>query len=212
MEALYSQLAFDIDGNASPVHAADALGSTSLKNHLVSNWAKATVQENPMMKKFPGMKFHQDDESVFTNILAPAGSRAVSSYTVLRAGPTRKILWDPQEIKAAIVTCGGLCPGLNSVIRDVAIGLYNNYGVRTPGKVLGIRFGYNGFDTEKYPPVILTPAVVEEIHQKGGSILGAGRGGFKPDFIIDRCVALGINHLYVVGGDGTQWAADVLFQ
>jgi 6-phosphofructokinase 1 len=31
-------------------------------------------------------------------------------------GPRRKIFFDPSKTRAAIVTCGGLCPGLNDVI------------------------------------------------------------------------------------------------
>ena len=39
---------------------------------------------------------------------------------VHRAGPREKIYFKPEQVKAAIVTCGGLCPGLNDVIRQVS--------------------------------------------------------------------------------------------
>ena len=226
------------EGNVTECHAADAINNIGVEDNLMSEWVQCKKHPNPLLKKFPGMRFHHETESIVANIVVSEKNDYKPKPTrVLRAGPTRSILWDPEEVcnllfvrnycisstskllflfttqvRAAIVTCGGLCPGLNSIIRDITIGLYGNYGMRTPGKILGIRNGYNGFDTERYPPVVLTPAVVEEIHNKGGSILGAGRGGFKPDYIVDTLQQLGINHLYVVGGDGTQWAADVIFQ
>eukprot|EP01064_Diplonema_japonicum_P023178 TRINITY_DN33635_c0_g1_i1.p1 TRINITY_DN33635_c0_g1~~TRINITY_DN33635_c0_g1_i1.p1 ORF type:complete len:486 (+),score=69.57 TRINITY_DN33635_c0_g1_i1:38-1495(+) len=193
-----------------PCHAADFLQDTCLDENEVKSWTAMKERKNPMAIKFPGMKFHKPNDAVITNIVVSGGKR--SETCVRRAGPTTNIMWDPKDVRAGIVTCGGLCPGLNSIIRDVTIGLYGNYGLRTPGSIIGFRNGYNGFDTKKFPPLVLTPAVVEEIHTKGGSILGAGRGGFDPDYIVDTLVDMNVNHLYVVGGDGTQWAADIVFQ
>ena len=195
-------------------HSADSLPKFSLEENQLHTWVEESESagfDNPMIKKFPGMRFHRPTEAVQTVIVGEEGSD-LAGHEVLRAGPSRKIYWDPKEVKAAIVTCGGLCPGLNSIVRDITFGLYGNYNIRESGRVLGIRNGYNGFDIDKHPPITLTPQVVESIHQKGGSILGAGRGGFNPDFIVDVLRVLHINHLYIVGGDGTQWAADVLFQ
>ena len=197
---------------ATPCHAADTLKDVSLADNCLSSWTDAVsgAYDNPMAKRFPGMRFHDPTEGVYSVITKKGKSTA--SPTVTRAGPADKILWDPAEVKAAIVTCGGLCPGMNSIIRDITFGLYANYGIREKGKVLGFRNGYNGFDIDRYPPLVLTPGVVESIHQQGGSILGAGRGGLKPDFIVDVLSVLKINQLYLIGGDGTQWAGDVLFQ
>eukprot|EP01061_Rhynchopus_euleeides_P041739 TRINITY_DN72996_c0_g1_i1.p1 TRINITY_DN72996_c0_g1~~TRINITY_DN72996_c0_g1_i1.p1 ORF type:complete len:552 (+),score=238.08 TRINITY_DN72996_c0_g1_i1:144-1658(+) len=196
-------------------HAADTLEKFTLEENVMCNWVDdctADKYENPMIQRFPGMRFHHPEESIRTVIVEADSKAERKSQTVLRAGPAKRIFWDPKEVKAAIVTCGGLCPGLNSIIRDVTFGLYGNYNIKEKGRILGIRNGYNGFDIDRHPPLVLTPGVVEDIHQQGGSILGAGRGGFYPDFIIDVLTILKINHLYMVGGDGTQWAADVLFQ
>merc|ERR1740120_623143 len=91
----------------------------------------------------------------------------------VRANACRNIWWNPAEVKAAIVTCGGLCPGLNSIIREVTNCLWYQYGVHT---VLGIQAGYNGLShPEQYTPLELNPDEVREIHMKGGSVLKAAR-------------------------------------
>eukprot|EP01063_Lacrimia_lanifica_P041049 TRINITY_DN947_c0_g1_i1.p1 TRINITY_DN947_c0_g1~~TRINITY_DN947_c0_g1_i1.p1 ORF type:complete len:511 (+),score=164.75 TRINITY_DN947_c0_g1_i1:51-1535(+) len=202
------------------VHTADELvesnllelGECKIRSFADGAAATAKPRRNPMAQRFTGMRFTDPEESVLAKITLEKHGHGPATSRVLRAGPTEQIYWDPKKVKAAIVTCGGLCPGLNSIIREIYMTLYNCYGARDRGSVLGIRNGYNGFDFHKFPPLVLTPQVVESIHMKGGSILGAGRGGYRPDFIIDVLVREGINHLYVVGGDGTQWAADVLFQ
>jgi 6-phosphofructokinase 1 len=121
------------------------------------------------------------------------------------AGPRNKIYFDPAKVTAAIVTCGGVCPGLNDVIRSVVMTLSHRYGVK---KILGIRNGYQGF-IEKYSaaPLSLTPEAVSDIHKKGGTILGTSRGSQKIEEIVDFLERNNISMLFVIGGDGTQRGA-----
>lgn len=117
------------------------------------------------------------------------------------AGPRKKIYFDPTKTKSAIVTCGGLCPGLNDVIRAVVMELHYRYGARS---IYGIRFGYNGFLPEKkHEPMLLTPDTVRNIHTQGGTILGSSRGGDDVPEIVNALERLNINILFTVGGDGT---------
>ena len=119
------------------------------------------------------------------------------------AGPCAKIYFDPTKTHAAIVTCGGLCPGLNDVIRSIVMCLWYRYGVR---RVSGIRYGYRGFLPEFAMPVMeLNPNIVAEIHTRGGTILGSSRGyGHRYVDIVDSLERMGINILFGIGGDGTQ--------
>lgn len=121
------------------------------------------------------------------------------------SGPHRRIFFNPADTKVAIVTCGGLCPGLNDVIRASTMVLWHRYGVRD---IVGIRYGYEGLvKSYTHTPLQLTPEVVEDIHQKGGTILGTSRGQQDTEEIVDFLEANNINMLLTVGGDGTQRAA-----
>jgi len=126
------------------------------------------------------------------------------------AGPRAKLFFNPKETRAAIVTCGGLCPGLNNVIRSLFLELHYGYGV---GEVLGFRGGYGGLDPAcGVEPVKITPEFVDGIHQKGGSILGTSRGPVDTGKAVDNLVARGVNILFTVGGDGTQRGANDLYR
>lgn len=120
-----------------------------------------------------------------------------------KAGPREYIYFNPEHVTAGICTCGGLCPGLNDVIRAVVRCLWNRYGVR---RIMGIPFGYTGFfQDEGYEPVKLTPENVDEIHKIGGTFLGTSRGGGdRVSDIVDSIQRLGINMMFIIGGDGTQ--------
>ncbi|NLE87656.1 MAG: ATP-dependent 6-phosphofructokinase [Myxococcales bacterium] len=121
--------------------------------------------------------------------------------TMERAGPREKIFHPPFMTRAAIVTCGGLCPGLNSVIKGLVETLYQEYGVT---EVYGIPYGYRGLDAANgHRPVVLGPDVVDTIHLQGGSILGSSRGAQDPDRMVQTLVNLRCNVLFTVGGDGT---------
>ncbi len=118
-----------------------------------------------------------------------------------KAGPRRKIYFDPERTACGIVTCGGLCPGLNDVIRGLVMQLNYRYGVR---KIYGFRYGYEGFIPEYGHQVMhLTPESVSNIHRFGGTLLGTSRGPQDIGRIIDRLDEFGINILFVIGGDGT---------
>ncbi len=122
-----------------------------------------------------------------------------------RAGPREKIFFDPENVGAGIVTCGGLCPGLNDVIRTVTLSLAWQYGVK---RIVGFRYGYAGL-TSNPPaePVELTPELVDEIHLEGGDILGSSRGPQDPEEIVTNLQNRRIDLLFCVGGDGTLTAA-----
>ena len=121
--------------------------------------------------------------------------------TIERSGPRERIFFDPAKTKCAVVTCGGICPGLNDVIRGLVMTLTYSYGVTT---IYGIPCGYEGFvDRYKHPIVNLTPKFVSNIHNDGGSVLCTSRGPQAREEIVDKLVELGVDILFVIGGDGT---------
>jgi 6-phosphofructokinase 1 len=126
---------------------------------------------------------------------------------IQKAGPREKIYFNPRHVHAGILTCGGLCPGLNDVIRALVRALWNRYGVR---RITGIRWGYHGFlgGHEGDPLIELDPEVVDDIHRFGGSFLGSSRGGGdRTDEIVDAIERMNLNMVFVIGGDGTQKGA-----
>jgi len=126
------------------------------------------------------------------------------------AGPRARLFFDAKQTRAGIVTCGGLCPGLNNVIRSLFLELHYDYGV---AEVLGFRGGYSGLDPASgVEPVTITSEFVEGIHQKGGTILGSSRGPVDIGRAVDNLIARGVNILFTVGGDGTQRGAYELYQ
>ncbi len=129
-------------------------------------------------------------------------------YVFEEAGPRENIFFDPSKTKCAIVTCGGLCPGINDVIRAIVMEAYHNYGIPN---ILGIRFGLQGF-IPKYGHEIweLTHETVAQIHEFGGTILGSSRGHQSPDEIIDALDRMNVNILFLIGGDGTMKAASAI--
>jgi 6-phosphofructokinase 1 len=121
--------------------------------------------------------------------------------TFERAGPRRKIFFDPAELNCGVVTCGGLCPGLNDVVRTITLSLIWQYGVKN---VYGFRYGYAGLTSKPpQPPVLLTPELVDDIHLKGGDILSLSRGPQDMDEMADTLERMGIGLLFTIGGDGT---------
>src|SRR6478672_5849804 len=126
------------------------------------------------------------------------------------AGPRAKLFFDPKQTRAGIVTCGGLCPGLNNVIRSLFHELHYGYGV---AEVLGFRGGYSGLDPKcGVEPVKITPAFVDHIHQHGGTVLGSSRGPVDIGRAVDNLIARSVNILFTIGGDGTQRGANELYQ
>ena len=124
------------------------------------------------------------------------------------AGPRQRIWFEPSKVQAAVVTCGGLCPGINTVVRTLVMELYYRYGVRS---ILGIRYGYRGFIPKYgYDPVTLTPDLVKGIHEIGGSFLSSSRGEQDTGEVVDFLQQKGISLLFTIGGDGTLRGADAL--
>lgn len=126
------------------------------------------------------------------------------------AGPRRTIFFNPAEIACGIVTCGGLCPGLNDVIRSVVMTLSYSYGVK---RIYGFRYGYAGVAASQgIEPLLLTPEMVQDIHDDGGTLLGSSRGPQESGDMIEHLVQLGVRILFAVGGDGTLRGASALAQ
>jgi 6-phosphofructokinase 1 len=124
----------------------------------------------------------------------------------LMAGPREKIFFDPSKLKVAMVTSGGLCPGINNVIRSLVLTLYHGYGVRN---ILGIRFGFQGFIPKYGHPVVeLTPDSVSDISEIGGTILSSSRGPQNIEEIVDALERMNAGILFTIGGDGTFRAAE----
>jgi 6-phosphofructokinase 1 len=149
--------------------------------------------------------FTKDNENVLYRVTLPdiekylASGRRPPAFE--QAGPREKIYFDPSKLKCGIVTCGGLCPGLNDVIRSIVLSLYYHYGVQT---VFGFPYGYEGL-TYRYghTPLELTPKAVERIHEQGGTILGSSRGPQDISEMVDTLERMNVGVLFAIGGDGT---------
>ena len=157
-------------------------------------------------------EFVQDDERIFITENRSFYSRLTELLgrepTFERAGPKPNIFHDPSWTRVGIVTAGGLCPGLNNVIKGLVEILTYDYGVKT---IFGIKYGYAGLNPScGYQPIMLNPDVVDTIHEIGGTILGSSRGQQPSDIIVDTLVRMNINILFCIGGDGSlRCAADV---
>lgn len=127
-----------------------------------------------------------------------------------KAGPRETIYFEPAKTKVAIVTCGGLCPGLNNVIRSIVNELHYRYGI---SRVLGIKYGYEGLISKFNHPVIdLTATVVNNIHLTGGSFLGSSRGDQDVEKMVDSLEIMNVNLLFCIGGDGTLRGAHAIHE
>lgn len=134
----------------------------------------------------------------------------IEAPSIELAGPRREIYFKPEDTCCAIVTCGGLCPGINDVIRAIVMQAYYTYGVR---QILGIPYGYEGLDPAcGHKPVELTPELVTNIPSFGGSFLGSSRGQRDTKVMVNRLEALGVNILFVIGGDGSQRGAKDIYE
>ena len=142
------------------------------------------------------------------SLMRHLAERLGAAPTFERAGPQERIFHDPSWTRVGIVTAGGLCPGLNNVIKGLVEILSFDYGVKT---IYGIRYGYAGLSPRfGYPPLMLNPDVVDTIHSQGGTILGSSRGQQPTEEIVDTLVRMNINVLFCIGGDGSiRCAGDV---
>jgi 6-phosphofructokinase 1 len=179
----------------------------SQRELLVSTLGQCRHRSPLPMSTVPGDgvgDFVPDDTRVLYDICYAAG-QPPSDLAFERAGARETLFFDPPQTRAAIVTCGGISPGLNNVIRTLFFELVRNYGVR---EVLGIRFGYQGLNPQEgKPPFTLTAKMVDEIHHMGGTLLGTSRGPQEPTTTVDFLREREIDILFCVGGDGTQRGA-----
>ena len=158
----------------------------------------------------PHESFIDNDSFVTSKLLYETYNDINNSIKFLKAGPREHLFTDPRKAKVCIVTCGGLCPGLNVVIRELVMCLWYNYEVRD---IFGIKWGYKGFYTDIDQNWIkLDPQRVKYIHKDGGTMLGSGRGGFEADKMLDSLVSQGITQVYVIGGDGTHRGINALIK
>ena len=172
---------------------------------------KATLP-SPLQKRADetgGNSFVSDQSRIIIEINDARVNQMIKDEKALpcfeMAGPRRRIFFDPSKLKCALVTCGGLCPGINDIIRSIVLELHYAYGVR---HIFGIRYGLQGF-VAKYGHdlVDLTPETVVNIHDRGGTVLGSSRGPQDIDEIIDCLEKMNIGLLFMIGGDGTLTAA-----
>lgn len=150
-----------------------------------------------------------DNLSVPEHIISNSGKEDKKNLSFELAGPREKLYFDPAKTKAGIVTCGGLCPGLNDVIRSLYLELTHAYGIQ---EVYGFKWGYKGLLPDSDPPIKLTAEFVDDIHKEGGTVIGTSRGPVDVAKAVDHLVKMGINMLFTIGGDGTQRGGNALFQ
>ncbi|MBN1614056.1 MAG: ATP-dependent 6-phosphofructokinase [Deltaproteobacteria bacterium] len=138
----------------------------------------------------------------YSDLKSPDGS----PLSLEMAGPREMIFFDPSKTKAAIVTCGGLCPGINDVIRAIVMELYHRYSVHN---IIGVRYGFQGLIPQYGHPVMeLTPDVVKDIHAVGGSMLSSSRGRQDIRQMVNVLKRMNIDILFCIGGDGTMRATE----
>jgi 6-phosphofructokinase 1 len=173
----------------------EELGKRSIKSPI----AMSTVQGDKIANYVTDNQFLRLDMSVKLGA-QPAMKRA---HVLECAGPREMIYFMPAHVHAGIVSCGGLCPGINDVIRSIVRCLHYRYGVT---RISGIRYGYKGFLPEhQYGIKTLDADIVDDIHKLGGTYLGSARGGGKEvSKIVDAMEQLNLNMLFTIGGDGTQ--------
>jgi 6-phosphofructokinase 1 len=165
----------------------------------------ARLGECRISSPLSGVRFTNDEERVLYHStldgMKPWLDTGAAPPAMEAAGPRRTLFFDPSKLACGIVTCGGLCPGLNDVIRAVVRSLRLHYGV---DRVYGFRFGYEGLVRRLgHEPLELTPESVHRIHEAGGSILGSSRGPQDPAEMVDYLKELGVGILFAIGGDGT---------
>jgi len=179
------------------------------ESSMPSNTDISVVGEAKIKNPIKFGRFVEEDDAVLVNIsrmnVEKKGKKTPKRIYFEPAGPRSKVYYDTSKTKCAVVTCGGLCPGLNDVIRAVVMTAYHEY--RVPS-VLGIKFGLEGFIPDYGHDVIeLTPEYVSRIHEFGGTILGSSRGPQEPEAIVDALERMNVSILFMIGGDGTMRAA-----
>jgi 6-phosphofructokinase 1 len=186
------------------------------EDFLVESLGKGNVispLKNKQRDDSPVYKFVNDSERILYDISVDNNKLKDTSETPVsfeKAGPKEKLFFEPAKTKVGIVTCGGLCPGLNNVIRSLVNELHYRYGI---SRVLGFRYGYEGLVSKYNHPVIdLTPQMVSDIHLTGGTFLGSSRGNQDVEQMVDTLEIMNVNILFCIGGDGTLRGAHAIHQ
>jgi 6-phosphofructokinase 1 len=170
---------------------------------------KITVLGKPRFSS-PIQRTVSDDLRVPEQIVQDPRCPGPSELLFEVAGPRAKLFFDPKRTRAGIVTCGGLCPGLNDVIRSLFLESHHAYGLK---EVVGFRDGYQGLDPAwGAKPIVLTKEFVGDIHKEGGTVLGTSRGPVDIGRAVDNLIRQRIDILFTIGGDGTQRGGHDLFQ
>jgi 6-phosphofructokinase 1 len=178
------------------------------KGNVVSPLKQSQREDSPVYK------FVEDnDRIIYDNSLEYYNNCKTSGETPVcfeKAGPKETIFFEPAKTKVGIVTCGGICPGLNNVIRGIVNQLFYRYGI---SRVLGFKYGFEGFISDfNHEVVELTPEMVSDIHIAGGTILGTSRGNQDVCKIVDTMEIMNINILFCIGGDGTLRGAHAIHE
>ena len=194
------------------MHVTGSAETTTPADAGVPDFTIARHGECRVLSPMSGVRFVSDEERVLYPATLADWRRLSSSApeppSIETAGPRERIFFNSWEVTCGIVTCGGLCPGINDVIRAIVLSLHHHYGVR---RIHGFRFGFEGLvERCGHQPVDLTPDTVRRIHEIGGSILGSSRGPQDPKAMVDRLERLGVGILFAIGGDGTLRGAHAL--
>jgi 6-phosphofructokinase 1 len=183
-----------------------------LQNPSNFDFSVASLGERTFDSPVKGRGFVEDSDQItfasqvknINTLMKNAGSFPAFQ----KAGPRRNIFHNPAKSRAGVVTCGGLCPGLNNVIKGLVTVLHHEYGIR---HIAGFRYGYQGLvPSYTHPPLELTPELVDEIHKTGGTILGSSRGAQDPAVMVNTLDQMKINLLFCIGGDGTLRGTNAL--
>lgn len=188
---------------SAPPIAAEALAVTTL--------GTCTVRSPLGFSTRPGdgiPDYVPDDVRVALEVES-SSTRPIDHPTLFeKAGPRHRIFFEPKTVRAGIVTCGGLCPGINNVIRSLVLELHHRYRIEA---VLGFRYGYQGLDpASRLEPQPLLPADVLHVHRQGGSMLGVSRGARDIGVMVDTLVHHRLDVLFAIGGDGTLRGAHAI--
>ena len=187
----------------------------SIEDFNVTRLGKCSIQSPLNLSKELGdgvYNYTLDDERIVMNpnirYYKECRDNNTDPLSFEKAGPKEYIYFDPSKTKVAIVTCGGLCPGLNNVIRGLVMQLSSRYGVK---RIVGIKYGFQGFIPKyKHEIIDLDPEAIEYIHMHGGTILGSSRGPQDVPEIVDALERMNINILFAIGGDGTLRGAQAI--
>ena len=171
-----------------------------------------TLGESRIPSTMSGVQFVEDEDRVLYHSdlkkILPIIEEGKLPPGFEMAGPRKYIYFDASKLKCGIVTCGGLCPGLNDVIRAIVLSLFHHYGVKN---VFGFRYGYEGLSSRhRHMPLELTPTAVADIQRAGGTILGSSRGPQDTSDMVDTLDRMNVGILFAIGGDGTLRGAHAI--